>query len=194
MTEEGRVKRKVDGELEEISRVARKVNGELDTDASIYKKVDGELVDLVQPAIPDSVASRPADDASTTESAKEGLGIETKSDWPSIGARISNNTSGLTTAYLEDTDRNVIETVDVSGLSSGDAFTFDNVNLQENNEYLILGDAEGGDYTLGYVNETNYPYTSTDVDIIGTLANDSLPLETDNQPRVFNDIGNTGFD
>lgn len=54
MTEEGRVKRKVDGELEDISRVARKVNGELDTDASIYKKVDGELVDLVQPATPDS--------------------------------------------------------------------------------------------------------------------------------------------
>jgi len=148
--------------------------------------VDG---DTVFSAIPDSVVSREPDDLSFSFANEAGLKIETKSQWPSIGARISQNTTGATRAYLWDSSKSVIDSVDISSLSPGNAFTFDNVNLQPNVEFYIVLDAEGNSFNLGFanVNPGNYPYTSTDVDIIGRDVNDGR------EPRGVNDIGNVGF-
>ena len=142
-------------------------------------------------AIPDSVVSRPEDDDTTDQTEECGLVITAKSDWSSIGARISNNTSGVTRAYLRDhTAESLIDDVDISNLSSGDAFTFDDVNLESENDYSITVGAEGSSYDLGFRRgETDYPYTSDDVDIVGAVGTDEDPVV-----QGVNDIGNVGFD
>ena len=145
--------------------------------------------------IPDSVVSRPDDDSTSTgRDDVQGMEIELKSDWPSIGARISNNSSGADTARLYDSDtRSQIDSVDISGLSSGDAFTFDDVNLESGEKYIIFLD--GSDWTLGFRdNESNYPYTSDDIDITGNVSGDTgASVDTDLPVQAINDIGNTGF-
>ena len=144
-------------------------------------------------AIPDSVVSRPNDDDSTTRTEKEGLEIEVKSDWPSIGVEISNNSSGASTAYLQDSNGNEIQTTDISELSSGDAFTFDEVNLQSGNKYRILLDDGGNSWTLGFTSGgLDYPYTSDDVDITATVENDD-EVTTSDVVRAVDNIGNVGF-
>jgi len=148
-------------------------------------------------AIPDSVVSRP-DDNSTTDrdgDRETGLVIKTKSEWRSIGARISNNTSGANRAYLRDeSDESLIESVDISSLSAGDSFTFDGVNLSSNQEYFITVDGDGSDYTLGFLagDDTNFPYESDDVDIVDAIRGPDF--ERDNAAQAVNDIGNTGFE
>ena len=150
--------------------------------------VDGEEIGV----IPDSVVSRPDDDDSTSRDRAEGLEIELKSDWPSIGAEISNETSGVTEAQLRETDGGVIDTADISGLSAGDAFTFDDVGLQSGENYVISVDAEGSDYTMGRAADDDYPYTSADVDIVGAFDEDNGLVDT--FVRAVNNIGNVGFD
>jgi len=149
-------------------------------------------------AIPDSVVSREDDNSLTSKTAKHGHIINTKSEWPSIGARISKQTSGVTRAYLHNYDEandqigSLIQDVDISSLTSNDSFTFDDVNLPANNKYMILVDAEGQSFTLGFNLASNYPYTSQDVDI--TARWDGTNTSSD-QANVIcvNDIGNTGF-
>lgn len=143
-------------------------------------------------AIPDSVVSRPNDDDSVPSVTLErGLEILVDGDFGEIGARISNNTSGVTRAYLLDSSENVIDETDISGLSSGDAFTLAG-SMTSGKNYIIAVDAEGSNYTIGFRNsEQNYPYTSTDVDITGRYKSD-IGVDTGNVHAV-NDIGNTGF-
>ena len=149
-----------------------------------------------RPEIPDSVVSRPDDDSTAPgRDDVQGMEIELKSDWPSIGGRISNNSSGADTARLYDSDtRSQIDSVDISGLSSGDAFTFDDVNLESGKKYIIFLD--GANWTLGFRdNESNYPYTSDDVDITGNVSESTnASVYTDDVVQAIDDIGNTGFD
>lgn len=148
-------------------------------------------------AIPDSVVSRPTDDGSTSgEADKWALIVETKSEWPSLGARISQNTSGATRGYLHYYDDvnnqfgSLIQDVDISSLSSGDVFTFDNVNLQANDKFIISLDAEGGNYTAGYnTGSVNFPYTTADIDIIKRYDGRNDTFDT-NATQIVNDIGN----
>ena len=153
--------------------------------------IDGQEVS----AIPDSVVSRPDDnDEGGDQSVKIGHQIETKTSWPSIGARISNLTSGVTTAYLTDDNNNTIETTDISSLSAGDAFTFENVNLEANTKYRIVLDADGSDFTPGINNdiaESDFPFTSEDIDITARVFDGSTGGD---QVTMVDDIGNTGFD
>jgi hypothetical protein len=143
-------------------------------------------------AIPDSVVSRPDDDDSFSNMDEEGMEIELKSDWPSIGARISNNTIGATRAYLRESDGTAITDIDISGLSSGDAFTFDDVNLSSGNRYWITLSAEGSSWTLGFRNGAdNYPYTSDDIDITARVLDGSSTQQ--GNAWAINDIGNVGF-
>ena len=144
-------------------------------------------------AIPDSVASRPNDDNSTNATGESGLEIETKTEWPSIGARISNNTTEATTAYLRTNDSTLIESVDISTLSSGDTFTFDSVDLAANSTFRITLDAGGNEFTAGFIlGGTDYPYTSEDIDITARIFDGGDP--EDSSAVAVNDIGNTGFD
>jgi len=138
--------------------------------------------------IPDSVVSRPTDGSTFSSSEEDGLEFEAKADWPSIGVTISANSSGFTRAYLRDSSNNLIQDVDISSLSAGDTFTFDDVNIQDGDIFRITIDAEGSSYTVGFVDESNYPYTSTDLDIIANQDG-----QTEQQPRCINDIGNVGF-
>ena len=154
---------------------------------------DGSIIS----SIPDSVVERPADNSTVSDDDRlAGLPIETKTKWTSIGVTISQNTTGLTRAYLEDEDGNELDAVDISDLSSGDVFTFEDVNLQSDEIYLILGDAEGSTYDSGQNDgsEGDYPFTSDDVDIIGAVTDNNRQIETDQQARLFNSIGNVGFD
>ena len=145
----------------------------------------------VSTGVPDSVVSRPDDDASTTDDRERGLQIETKTEWPSIGARISNNTAGATTAYLREDDGTEIDSLDISNLDTGDAFTFDDVDLEADTKYRIVIDAGGSDYTVGFFGgDTDYPYTSEDVDITSAITDGS----TTNSPLTVNDVGDVGFD
>jgi len=144
-------------------------------------------------AIPDSVVSRPSDGSTSTgRNDVQGMEIELKSDWPSIGARISNNSSGASTARLYDSStRSQVDSVDISGLSSGDAFAFDDVSLNSGEKYIIFLD--GSNWTLGFGSSTNYPFTSNDVDITGNVSG-STGASVDAKPvQAINDIGNTGF-
>ena len=154
--------------------------------------------DVVWTAKPDSVVSRPTDDNTTTnETRRAGLVVETKTEWPSIGSRISANTSGATRAYLyrdddpsDDTEITLIADVDISGLNSGDAFTFDDVNLPSGNQYWITLDAEADIYDRGWGPQTSYPITTDDIDIVGRVLDGN---RTNDVPTAVNDIGDVGL-
>ena len=132
---------------------------------------------------PDEVVSRPTDDNATSGNDTAGLVIQTSKSYESIGAVISQNTTGFSTAYLEDGNQNSIATTDISSLSAGDAFSFENVDLPAG-EYIIYIDCN----YAGYYDGTNYPYTGTNIDITQQYSDGSF--DPDNQPRGVNDIGN----
>jgi len=162
-------------------------------DGSEISEVRTGAGDVLFSAIPDSVVSRPSDGSSSTgRNDVQGMEIELKSDWPSIGARISNNSSGASTARLYDSStRNQVDSVDISGLSSGDAFTFDDVSLNSGERYIIFLD--GSNWTLGFASSTNYPFTSNDVDITGNVSGSTGSSVDQTSVQAINDIGNTGF-
>ena len=154
-------------------------------------QVDGRAV--ARRVIPDSVASRPDDNNESEVTGKFGLQIETKEFWPSIGARISGNTSDATRAYLQNEDGSTtISDVDISNLSAGDAVAFDDADLNANDKYRIVIDGEGSSFTVGVNTDAdNYPYTSDAVDIIDRVDGGS----TDGGNALgFVEIGNVGLD
>ena len=143
-------------------------------------------------AIPDTVVSRPEDDVSSDSDVIAGLGIKTKTYWQSIAARISQNVVGATRAYLEevveDGDNINIDDIDISSLSGGDIFKFEDVELEEDTEYRMFLDAEGSEYTRGFFDDSpDYPIETEDIDITGRIVDG--PIE-DGVPYNINDIGN----
>ena len=154
-------------------------------------------VDATKSTIPDSVVDRPDDTRTFSESTKNGLVFEAKANWPEIGAIISNQTSGVSTAYLEqmnsagDTIQSTIDTTDISALSSGDPFTFDSANISDGDVFAILLDNAGGTYTMGDADDgDNYPLTTANLDCIGGWFQGS---RVDSNTRAIDEIGNTGF-
>ena len=144
------------------------------------------------PAIPKSVTSRPQDNDSFTDDIDAGFQIHLKNDWPSIGVRISNKTTGVTRAYLYEDDNDgaglLIEDIDISGKSSGDTFVFDDVDLENGEKYWIAVDAEGSDWERGYAEgEDDYPYVGDDLDITDRYLDGGANTGT---VAALNDIGN----
>ena len=143
-------------------------------------------------AIPDSVVSRPEDNNDFISNAEAGGIFKLKTDWPSIGARISKRTQDVPDAFLllydEDTDEyNQIDQIDISGLSSGDTFAFDEVNLTSGDEIVIYLFNSGNDYQLGQRSDGDaYPYEGDDIDIIGRWSDGP----GDGNIHAINDIGN----
>ena len=139
-------------------------------------------------ATPDSVVSRPDDDGTINdENEFVGLKIKLNSNWPSIGARVSNNTIGATRAYLWDNNQNTIQSVDISELSSGDVFAFNDVDLQSGDEHYIVLDAEGAEYDLGWASVGEvFPIEGDDLDIIARWYDE----DRDTDPMAVDDIGN----
>jgi len=142
--------------------------------------------------IPDSVVTRPADRSTSGESNSRGLAISPASDFSAIGARISNNTTGVTRARVYNYSQSAyVKSVDISALSPGDAFTID-YGFDSGQDYGIELDANGSSYTIGFAGGAkDYPYTSTDVDIIAASIDGSQ--STGDSAQGVNDIGNTGF-
>lgn len=142
---------------------------------------------------PSTVVSRPSDDSTNPVTSKRGLEIEIASgeSFDSIGARISSSTTGLTRAYLYDVSAGqTIDEADISGLSSGEAFRL-NGDLQAGQRYRILADAEGAEYTTGFLSGGgSFPYTGSEFDITAGMGS-----ETDDtaSPTQINDIGDVGF-
>ena len=151
------------------------------------------LMSVAADDIPDSVVSRPDDTDDTGDDEDAGLFVELKTDWPGLGAEISNRTSGVTRAYLYDWDeenetRSLITDIDISDKSSGDVFAFEDVELDEGEEYLITIDAEGSEYDQGFdLDGDDYPYESEDIDIVARWRRGSRNL---NSVHAINNIGN----
>lgn len=114
--------------------------------------------------------SREADDdtLNMTGGGRYGIVIETHGEITETTATISDNTSGVTTAYLHEPDGTEIESTSISG---GEA-TF-TTTLNANTEYRIVADAGGPEYPAGYDNDPSFPYTGNHVDIISGSFSDS---------------------
>ena len=148
--------------------------------------VDGERIS----AIPDSVVERPDDDSSNSETDARGLKFTTTEFWPDFQGRISSLTSDVSTAYITETDGSIIDTVDISDLSSGEVFTFTEIDLPSG-EYIITLDNDGNSYTNGRYDETDqYPYTSDDG--VLTLDNGIFNETSETNDVAYNikEIGN----
>jgi len=168
----------IDGTNENYSNVT--IDGQDVTQITI----DGQ--DVLS-TIPDSITSRTADDSSGSRTVRAGVGFVPITQWPDIGARISSMSSGVTKAYLINSNNNVIESTNVNG-TSGETFKFTDVNLQPNNKYAIAVDAGGGTWTRGFTDDAGYPYPGPDLDITeGYIDGFDGPSQ---QPRAVNDIGN----
>jgi len=154
--------------------------------------VDGQTV-FVAEVLPTTVTSRPDDDSSAggiTNS--RGLVVNPNSDFDRFGARISNNTSGVTRARLFDYSQAAfVETVDISGLTAGDAFTFSTA-VNAGTDYGVEVDDFGGSYTIGFSQGTaNYPFTGVDFDI--TAFSSDGAQNTNAGVQGVNDIGDVGL-
>jgi hypothetical protein len=142
-------------------------------------------------AIPDTQINRETDNNSASNiSARHGLEITTSEDIDGIKAEISANTSGLTTAYLAQSDGTVLASTDVSGLSSGETFEIaETVNA--NTTVELVGDAGGSDYTIGFYETASYPYEGAAFDLTNGIFSNS-----DTNPDrayVFNNVRNLNF-
>jgi len=142
-------------------------------------------------AIPDSVVNRTADDNTFSTTDKRGTQIQIASgeSFGAFGVRISANTIGLTTAYLYDNDStpNLITSVDISGLTSGDPFSIE-AQFESDTIYNIVGDAGGNSYDSGFAQQTQTDSVSgSEFDITSGLSNIN---DTDTNFSNFNDLGN----
>jgi len=155
----------------------------------------GVTAELRSNAIPDSVVSRPADNSSDTATKQFGVVINSNVEWPSIGAQLSANVgSNVSTAYLyRVSDSALIQSTDISGLSSGGSFAFDDVYLAANTDYTIVVDNNGSSYTGGFPSSFAPPFTSDDGDLkIVDGAKGSNQDKFVNGNNIVS-VGNVGF-
>jgi len=128
---------------------------------------DGNVVFEAGPDIPDTSISRDPDDTSTSTTTDFGIQIDTSVKWPKIDGKISTNTSGATKAYVyRKSDGTLYGSADISGLSAGDIFRIDlDTNMISTETYMMLLDAEGSSWTVGYDGDPSFDYVSSDGDI-----------------------------
>lgn len=141
--------------------------------------------------IPDTVVSRDPDDNTFSTDVPHGLRFETSQTWPEIGATISANSSGFTTATVERvSDGQLMGSKDISGLSAGDSFFIGlDSELSKNETFDILLGAGGSTYSSGYDNNPNFPFTSNDSNLSITSGSDSIDGAVPNA-HSFVSIGN----
>jgi hypothetical protein len=140
-----------------------------------------------------STVTRPADGRSSTSSAARGIAIKPNTDLAGVDAVISDNSSGYSRAYLADDQGNLIDEVDISGKSPGDTVRFRGT-MSSGSRYNLLMDDQGNTVTKGKEGSPNFPYTSTDVDIVdgnysggGFNDGDSVTY-IDSNAWAFNDV------
>ncbi|MFC6764873.1 hypothetical protein ACFQE6_07535, partial [Natrinema soli] len=86
---------------------------------------------------------------------QSGVRIETTASIDGLICRLSENTTGLTTAYLTTDSGDVLERQTIATLKAGNSFTFD-TSLSPAEAYWIVCDARGDDYIRGRA-EVTYP-------------------------------------
>ena len=140
-------------------------------------------------SIPDSVVSRPDDNNDTTfGGGKDGLTISITEPYESIQGRISSNTENQETAFLQESDGTVIDSVDISSLSPTDVFTFDDVNISAGQYDIVLD--TGSNFVNGFFNGSfELPISSADGVISIESRFDQSPEETELLPRIV-EVGN----
>ena len=126
-------------------------------------QIDGRAV--ARRAIPNSLVTRPADKDQTTSSSKFGVRIEADDEWEDIEARISDKPEDYSRAYIyRASDGGELAQVDISTFDPGDVVLFEDVNLQPEEEYNIVVDADGSSMEHGRFDdiEDDLPYESDD--------------------------------
>jgi hypothetical protein len=113
-----------------------------------------------------STASRPSDNNSKdSETGFKGVIINPNSDLTKIEITLSQFTTGVTRVLV-----NGSEFKTFNSKSSGDTITLER-NFSAGTDYFIEVDAEGGNYNLGWYTSGGYPYSSSEVDIVGGTEN-----------------------
>ena len=156
--------------------------------------IDGSEVS----AIPDTVVSRPDDDSTGNSENADGVAIATSQEWVSIGAELSSKVGDGGTfpsrARLYDLSADsFLDTIDISSLSAGDTFTFNDVNLEANSEYIISLDNDGNEYTRGIL-DASFPYTSGDGNLEIIAGSSDGTTKRDDFAFNIVKVGNVGFD
>jgi len=156
---------------------------------------DGNVVFEAGPDIPDSVVSRSDDDDTVDLTDKFGLRFNSTVEWPSIGGEISSNTANISTVYVyRVSDGILMGSADVSGITSGETFTVDNIDLSADTDYAIVADNNGSTHSMGHKNSASYPFTSTDGQLsLINGARGSDGTQTSTTAGVFKRIINVGF-
>ena len=121
-------------------------------------------------AIPDTSVSRPDDDDAVETPNEEGIRMETNVVWPEIDCRLSNLVENQTRCQVfravENDDDVLIGEEDISSINALDIFTVDlTEDIVSDEEYEFIVGAEGSEYTLGRLEDPDYPYVSDDGDI-----------------------------
>jgi len=151
---------------------------------------DGKIWHFLQfiADIPDTLASRPDDDDTITNSTSDGLTVSFASNFGRFAFRVSNNTSGFSRARVYDfDDESYVFNKDISDKSADDIVVV-NMDVKPNVDYGIELDNNGSEWTIGIgMDELNYPYSSDDVDIISQSRDGS---QRDQDVVAINDIGN----
>jgi hypothetical protein len=149
--------------------------------------------DVLFSAIPDSVVSRPADNNQGSLTGKFGVRINSDVKWPSIGAELSSNYSGGSTAYIyRVSDGQLKGQTDISGLAAGDTFTIKNVNLAANTDYNFVLDNNGSVFSNGNFDSPSLPITSSDGDL-SIINGGAGKQSTSGSLSNFVRVGNVGF-
>jgi hypothetical protein len=153
-------------------------------------------------AIPDSVVSRPTDDSTFNGSAGNeiGLRITTDVEFPSIGAELSTNTIDPSTANIyRVSDGTLKGTTDISGLTAGDTFVVNGVDLQPHDgtlatTYNFVITNQSTNLKFGFFSSASYPFTSSDGNLTITKQADG-PTGTFSSGNVscFSRVGDVGF-
>ena len=159
--------------------------------------VDGEEIGV----IPDSVVTRPDDGRTTSNFDALGVVIDIEDEWPSIGVRMSTNMDGsggdgnpTRLRIYDPVDDEFIKTDSGLSLSAGDTHVFDDVNLNPEQNYQIVADRDGDEFTVGFNDDPDFPYVSDDGKISMVEAVDDPPDTRSDNVWIFDQIGNVGFD
>ena len=126
--------------------------------------------------IPDEekIATRPADTTSMTEVGKYGLVIEPKVDLEWVTVQISENTSGESTVYLTDRASNVLTSEPSPGAGNSTVLRY---SMSAGTEYEVVVDNGDDEYTHGRrsgIDNTDFPFTSEEVDIVAGTTPSSI--------------------
>jgi len=152
-------------------------NGRYQSDFSLdsvilnMTKITNGIVDLDY-AI-GSTATRVQDTASSSYPGKSGLKVHINAGYNPIGIKfvLSSLAVGCTKAYVLNSSKSVLLTIDITGKTSSDIINIV-YNFLSNTDYYIAVDGNGSSFMIGNATVT-YPYTSTEINITGGLNNDN---------------------